>query len=136
MSATEPKTEFEWLEDEYIGRVRAGLKAVTGRVHIQFTAFDCWMIVFALQVASKHPDMGTEVRGVMREIGDSLTGPLIHYVPEIKPLIEDGWINAGTCRICGCTDEQACLEGCSWVEADLCSRCAAPVIFAADGTAQ
>lgn len=30
-----------------------------------------------------------------------------------------------SCRVCGCTDERACAGGCSWVEADLCSACAA-----------
>jgi ParB/RepB/Spo0J family partition protein len=30
----------------------------------------------------------------------------------------------GTCRMCGCTDEEACEGGCSWVEPDLCSACA------------
>lgn len=29
------------------------------------------------------------------------------------------------CRECGCTDEQGCEGGCVWVEADLCSTCAA-----------
>lgn len=29
-----------------------------------------------------------------------------------------------TCRHCGCTDDQACPQGCSWVEPDLCSSCA------------
>lgn len=29
------------------------------------------------------------------------------------------------CRVCGCTDEQACWpNGCHWVEPDLCSSCA------------
>ncbi len=28
------------------------------------------------------------------------------------------------CRICGCTNHEACPGGCEWVEADLCSRCA------------
>jgi hypothetical protein len=28
------------------------------------------------------------------------------------------------CRGCGCTDDQACPGGCSWVEDDLCSACA------------
>lgn len=27
------------------------------------------------------------------------------------------------CRVCGCTDDIACDEGCSWVEPDLCSAC-------------
>lgn len=27
------------------------------------------------------------------------------------------------CRVCGCTDEFGCPEGCWWVEDDLCSRC-------------
>jgi hypothetical protein len=28
------------------------------------------------------------------------------------------------CKICGCTNEQACEGGCHWVELDLCSTCA------------
>lgn len=28
-----------------------------------------------------------------------------------------------TCRVCGCTDAEACPGGCSWAEADLCSTC-------------
>jgi hypothetical protein len=27
------------------------------------------------------------------------------------------------CRICGCTQDKACENGCSWVEEDLCSSC-------------
>lgn len=27
------------------------------------------------------------------------------------------------CRICGCTDDNACPGGCSWAEDDLCSEC-------------
>lgn len=29
----------------------------------------------------------------------------------------------GTCRVCGCTDAEACPEGCVWIEPDLCSEC-------------
>lgn len=28
------------------------------------------------------------------------------------------------CRVCGCTENNACEGGCSWVEPDLCSACA------------
>jgi hypothetical protein len=28
-----------------------------------------------------------------------------------------------TCRVCGCTDNCGCEEGCYWVENDLCSSC-------------
>ena len=27
------------------------------------------------------------------------------------------------CRVCGCTNDNACDEGCSWIEYDLCSAC-------------
>lgn len=30
------------------------------------------------------------------------------------------------CRVCGCTQNNACPGGCSWVEPDLCSDCAEP----------
>lgn len=31
------------------------------------------------------------------------------------------------CRVCGCTEVNACAGGCSWVEKDLCSTCAVAV---------
>lgn len=30
------------------------------------------------------------------------------------------------CRICGCTEDHACADGCSWVRPDLCSACEVP----------
>ena len=32
-------------------------------------------------------------------------------------------LDAPRCRICGCTDNNACPGGCYWVEEDLCSQC-------------
>ncbi len=29
----------------------------------------------------------------------------------------------GRCRVCGCTDEHGCPDGCFWVQDDLCSSC-------------
>lgn len=37
--------------------------------------------------------------------------------------IEHVGIDLRRCRACGCTDDAACDGGCSWAEADLCSRC-------------
>lgn len=31
---------------------------------------------------------------------------------------------AQACRVCGCTWDHGCDDGCSWVEVDLCSSCA------------
>jgi hypothetical protein len=28
-----------------------------------------------------------------------------------------------TCKVCGCTDDNACPGGCAWVAPDLCSQC-------------
>lgn len=33
---------------------------------------------------------------------------------------------AGECRGCGCTDDQACAFGCTWVDHGLCSACVPP----------
>lgn len=43
----------------------------------------------------------------------------------------DAWIRFGqhpdrvrsACRVCACTEEHACSEGCFWIEPDLCSEC-------------
>jgi hypothetical protein len=36
-----------------------------------------------------------------------------------------GLLLPGTCRICGCTDDEACEGGCFWLDstATLCSQC-------------
>lgn len=35
-----------------------------------------------------------------------------------KPLFDEE-----SCRVCGCTWNNACSGGCYWVEEDLCSQC-------------
>ena len=30
------------------------------------------------------------------------------------------------CRVCGCSQHDACLAGCGWAEDDLCTACAGP----------
>lgn len=42
---------------------------------------------------------------------------------------EDG---ARACRVCGCTENNACEGGCWWVEDDLCSSCVGKVVSAGD----
>ena len=47
---------------------------------------------------------------------------------KLKGKKNDKKIVIGTCRVCGCTDDKACLdkdtgEACHWVEKDLCSSC-------------
>ena len=42
---------------------------------------------------------------------------------------DDDEFDVPTCRVCGCTDDEACEGGCSWVEdpegiGELCSTCA------------
>lgn len=43
---------------------------------------------------------------------------------EILPAVEVFSRMILGCRECGCTDARGCLEGCWWVEPDLCSSCA------------
>lgn len=38
------------------------------------------------------------------------------------------------CRVCGCTDDEACPEGCYWIAPDLCSACDGTPGAAAKGT--
>lgn len=36
------------------------------------------------------------------------------------------------CRVCECTDADACMGGCEWAEPDLCSTCAEIILLLAD----
>jgi len=44
---------------------------------------------------------------------------LKHKVKETKQIVK------GICRVCGCTDDQKCWDGCDWTDRNhtLCSRC-------------
>ena len=41
-----------------------------------------------------------------------------------KRYIEETVEKEPVCRVCGCTQNNACPNGCWWVEEDLCSHCA------------
>lgn len=54
------------------------------------------------------------------------TGPLYELVRRYQARIRELEGQLGDvrrCRVCGCTDEYGCDEGCYWVEEDLCSAC-------------
>lgn len=40
--------------------------------------------------------------------------------PSYIPIIE---MRVVKCRVCGCTDENACPGGCSWANRDICTSC-------------
>ncbi len=63
-----------------------------------------------------HPDWVREIRDECIESGTPFF--FKHWGEWIVP--EDG---AQSCKVCGCTQNNACDGGCSWVRPDLCSSC-------------
>lgn len=43
---------------------------------------------------------------------------------ELEEESDEELFDVQKCRVCGCTDNNACEGGCYWVEDDLCSKCA------------
>jgi nucleoside 2-deoxyribosyltransferase len=46
-------------------------------------------------------------------------------IQELLSTLNDIKIDLRRCRVCGCTDDNACFGGCYWVADDLCSACVA-----------
>lgn len=73
-----------------------------------------------------------DVAGAVYVVGDPCE--LDHYEAAHRLIDSEGEVvsqreidvaaGGAACRVCGCTDNDACEEGCYWVEADLCSSCA------------
>ncbi len=60
-----------------------------------------------------------EQMDVPAEVRDQMMKPVLADLKRrYRPL------EVRSCRVCGCTDEYGCEEGCTWVEEDLCSACA------------
>lgn len=60
--------------------------------------------------AEKHEAVMAHIRALIRQ-GES-----------------DGLEDTQACRVCGCSNDHACPEGCYWVEEDLCSVCASRIV--------
>jgi hypothetical protein len=59
-----------------------------------------------------HERRGRELKGLIH------AQDLVHWIiGELRSA------PAAACRVCGCTQNNACKGGCSWIEADLCSSC-------------
>jgi hypothetical protein len=60
-------------------------------------------------------------------LGALFLGAAIGYVLGVATVMRDveEW-RPPVCRMCGCTDLQACPEGCWWVGPNLCSSCDYP----------
>lgn len=50
--------------------------------------------------------------------------PCDHFVYNREYADREPLFDERRCRVCGCTDDNACPGGCYWVEDDLCSTCA------------
>jgi hypothetical protein len=52
---------------------------------------------------------------------------LVQILPALAVAFPEGpdlaALGIRACRVCGCSEVSACAGGCSWVAADLCSRC-------------
>jgi hypothetical protein len=86
-------------------------------------------LVGNLQLALRHPDNTGSAAAVARQIIDGLiarmTASGLEANAELARLGDNPDYDAimRTCRVCGCTERNACPGGCSWVDVDLCSQC-------------
>lgn len=64
-------------------------------------------------------------RELEEQVRVALAAALPHLTDAGEPLAQAQWIKLNRqCRICGCTDEEACPGGCSWSQPEICSTCA------------
>jgi hypothetical protein len=66
-----------------------------------------------------------ERREYQREIREALALDAAELARTGSALTPAPLLDTRICRQCGCSDSLACPDGCWWVEADLCSECAA-----------
>lgn len=67
-------------------------------------------------------DMVAEAFRYLQLRGPDAHGYRIIHNPAFPSLIRFEDV-ALACRVCGCTDTNACQGGCAWAEADLCTAC-------------
>jgi len=76
--------------------------------HVHAEGPYCWILRRPRRLLRPIPYRGQQ--GIFEVHDDVLVVGLAEWEPQ--------------CRVCGCTDLDACTGGCSWLLPDLCSRCA------------
>lgn len=113
-------------------QLREDMEALGAKpVQIQSQFTECFLLVSSLQLALRHPDFPEHAREHMTNFALRLQETL-SITPTIAAVLDMGWnaaldvesVQGTKCRVCGCTEEKACPDGCYWVEPDLCSQCA------------
>lgn len=82
-------------------------------------------LILAIGIRGSHemavPEQGFEAA---EQAGANLLYELVERrLPKDRRLPDLSPLGVRACRVCGCTDDCACPEGCSWTEDDLCSSC-------------
>lgn len=54
-----------------------------------------------------------------------MDAPLKQALPPLVAgyMAEDKRLSQMSCRVCGCTEQRACVGGCYWIKPNLCSAC-------------
>lgn len=78
---------------------------------------DEWFAAFEVWIGVPSTSSDAAPNGSLRfPSGVLVSGTGVSYCPTCAPSV-------ALCRMCGCTDEAGCDDGCHWVEVDLCSSC-------------
>lgn len=59
----------------------------------------------------------------MQRVATKIAAACVAMLECIDEQINESKAQGQVCRVCGCTDDNACDGGCYWVEKDLCSQC-------------
>lgn len=89
-----------------------------------------------VEVEPTEPQRGGQPEGAVVAASSGTASPQASVLVTQDALTADNRVRGGdretsprasarvrACRACGCTDDRACPDGCSWVDADLCSAC-------------
>lgn len=96
------------------------------RMDVHGKAPDAAALVFEKRCRFPGCDFGTSSDNGLETHARAKHGDVRYGLSDAEQVHGEG-SEVNTCRICGCTDADACVDDdgwpCSWVEPDLCSSC-------------
>jgi len=91
-----------------------------------------YQIADALKDQSKMPTALHDVKYyLLKYAGDhiqNIADAGAEEIPALLRQIDNALEISMKCKYCGCTDDNACEGGCSWVAKDVCSKCASELV--------
>lgn len=82
---------MEWMDEKQFMEIGTKLAVDPTTIELQMDMLNGWVLVSALQLATRHPEMSGVMKQMLTKLGRGIQGRIAEKYPDAGKLLEKGW---------------------------------------------